>query len=243
MAKTKEEIREYHREYLKKNKARLRAKRLEWEASNAEHKREYDKEYRASRKEQIAEYNKKYREENKEVILAKSKEKWERNGEKYREQKRQYRKENKERISEERRKHRKEHPEVYKARYQKSKDESMARCKEYQKRRKSIDPLYAFKEKVRSNINQILMRKGVKKNCRTYQILGCSLEEFTAYIEEQFMNMYGVSMFDIDEPLELHHRIPIHTAKSEEEVLRLNHHSNLVLLTKIDHRNLHKEMS
>lgn len=241
MAKTKEETREYNREYRKKNKAKLRAKRLEWEAANAESRTAYNKEYNANRKEQTAEYNKRYREENKEVILAKSKEKWKKNREKHRARSKQYREANKEELARKRREDRINNPEKYKAHYRKNRVKLVKACARYRKAREARDPLFAFKEKVRGNIKQVLARKGVKKNCRTYQILGCSMEEFTAYIDAQFQDMYGVSMFDMNEPLELHHRIPMHTAASEEDVIRLNHYSNLVLLTKTDHRNLHKE--
>jgi hypothetical protein len=241
VAKTKEEIRDYFREYRKKNKAKLRAKRLEWEAANVESKREYDKEHNASRKEQIAEYNKQYREDNRELLLAKNKEKWKKNGDKYKAKNKLYREANKEMLAKRCKDRREANPEKVKEYYQKNRGRLVKVCVQYRKNRLIKDPLFAFKERVRGLMKQVFKRTGYKKSCRTYQILGCSYEEFLQSMRDKFLEVYSKELPDNLQGLEIHHIIPICNAKTEEDITKLNHHSNLVVLTKEDHKHIHNK--
>jgi hypothetical protein len=241
MTKTKEEIRQYFREYRKNNKAKLRAKRLEWEAANVESKREYDKEYKASRKEQVAEYNKQYREANREVLLVKNKEKWKKNGDKYKTKNKLYREANKEMLAKRRKECREATPEKVKEYYQKNKARLGRACGAYQKRRKSVDLLFAFTQRVRCLVKQIFKRTGTKKSCRTYQILGCSYEEFLQHIQLRFQEVYSKDMTYSLQGLDIHHIVPMCKAKTEDDIIRLNHYSNLIVLTEEDHKHIHNK--
>ena len=65
----------------------------------------------------------------------------------------------------------------------------------------------------------------MKKTNKAEEILGCTFEEFNLYIEKQFddkmnWNNYG-SYWNID------HKKPISLAISEEEIIALNHYTNL----------------
>jgi hypothetical protein len=72
---------------------------------------------------------------------------------------------------------------------------------------------------------------GYSKKSRTYEILGCSYEEFKTYIEVQFQ--YGMSWENYGS-WEYDHIIPISSANTEDEIILLNHHTNFQPLWKLD---------
>jgi hypothetical protein len=83
----------------------------------------------------------------------------------------------------------------------------------------------------RNLISNSLKRKGYSKKSRTYEILGCTYEEFKLYIEKQFtkgMNWENKGQWHFD------HIYPISLAKDEEELIRLNHYTNFQPLWAID---------
>ena len=111
---------------------------------------------------------------------------------------------------------------------------------------KKIDPLHKFKGNVRCLIRTSYKKKGYKKNSRTEQILGCSYEDFKTYIESKFdywmtfdnHGMYNGSLlygWDID------HIIPLSTAKTEEDIIRLNHYLNLQPLCSYTNRHVKRD--
>lgn len=86
------------------------------------------------------------------------------------------------------------------------------------------DPIKRLKSNMRSLINFSLRKGGYTKKSRTHEILGCTWEEFAAHIEKQFlpgMTWENRNLWHID------HIVPIATAKTEAEVLALNHFTNL----------------
>jgi hypothetical protein len=69
--------------------------------------------------------------------------------------------------------------------------------------------------------------------------LGCDIQFFKNYIEEMFIDdmsweNYG-KVWDID------HKIPLASATTEEEVLRLNHYTNLQPLDSYINRNVKRD--
>ena len=93
-------------------------------------------------------------------------------------------------------------------------------------RRRKTDPLYAFKHKVCSTINKNLKRNGYTKRSKSLEILGCSWSEFYKHIESQFtegMNWNNRGFYG----WHLDHIIPLASAKTEEDIIRLNHYTNL----------------
>ena len=75
----------------------------------------------------------------------------------------------------------------------------------------------------------------IKKKSRTYEILGCSFIDFRIYLESKFeswMNWqnYGNPKDGLIEPnktWDIDHNIPLSSATNEEELLKLNHYTNL----------------
>lgn len=76
-----------------------------------------------------------------------------------------------------------------------------------------------------------LKRKGYCKTSSTMEIIGCDFETFKAHIESKFkegMSWENRSEWHID------HHIPLSSAKTKEEVIKLGHYTNLNPLWSID---------
>ncbi len=84
-------------------------------------------------------------------------------------------------------------------------------------------------------IQQSFLRKAFSKTSRTFEILGCTWEDFKVHLEN---NDYGFTIYQ--KGLDLDHIIPISSAKTKEEVYLLNHWSNFQLLPSEYNRNIKK---
>ena len=87
------------------------------------------------------------------------------------------------------------------------------------------DPIFKFKGSVRSLIRHSFKRNGFKKNSRTFNIIGCSFEEFHSHIINQFkpgmtIENHGI-LWHID------HIKPLSLATTYDEIIQLNHYTNL----------------
>ncbi len=106
--------------------------------------------------------------------------------------------------------------------YKKNKEKISNYHKEYRKIRWNNDPFYIFKKKTRGLLSGRRVNKMGKK---TNEILGCSYEFFYKYIESQFDN--NMTWENRGEYWVIDHYIPLASANSDEEVLKLFHYSNL----------------
>ncbi len=116
--------------------------------------------------------------------------------------------------------------------YEKNKEEIVKKNYEYCKKRKSNDPLYKLSRGIRSLILISFKSNFTTKSKKTIEILGCSFEEFKLHLESQFddkMNWNNQGTY-----WHLDHIIPISSAKTEEDVYRLNHYTNFQPLFWID---------
>ncbi len=103
---------------------------------------------------------------------------------------------------------------------------------EYQKNKKKIDNLFRLKCSVRSLISNAIHRNGYKKTSKSSNIIGCSYDKLKEHLESKFENWmswrnYGLYNGELDYGWDIDHIIPVSTAKSEEEVMKLNHYTNL----------------
>ena len=110
----------------------------------------------------------------------------------------------------------------YKVRQKKWKDNNPEYYKKYRKEYYSL-PINKFKDGVRCCIKSSMRKRGYTKNSRTFDILGCDYETFVAHISKQFKK--GMTLDNHGE-WHLDHIIPISTAQTEEEVIKLNHYTN-----------------
>jgi hypothetical protein len=190
--------------------------------------KECKKKYREDNKEMLKETYKNYRDNNKEKI----KNYVINNSEKIKEYQKEYRKNNKETNSI----NQKEwyYNNINKARkvrreYQKNNKEK--RNKKIKKRRLE-DNKFRLVSIIRTLISNSFIRNGFSKNSKTFQILGCSFEEFKLHLESKFepwMNWENQGLYngDFNYGWDIDHMIPSSTAKCKDDIIILNHFTNL----------------
>lgn len=98
--------------------------------------------------------------------------------------------------------------------------------------RRKTDPLYALRNNISRRIREHLT-KGYKSQS-TINIIGCSIQELKLYLENKFTD--GMSWSNYGK-WQLDHIIPISSARTNEEVYQLNHHTNFQPLWKEDNLN------
>jgi len=107
---------------------------------------------------------------------------------------------------------------------------------EYKRSKLASDPVYKLSENIRRAIAHSFTNGGYKKTSRTYEILGCSFKTFLEHLNNNsYRFSYEDDGFDID------HIIPISSANSKEELLSLNHYSNLQLLPSYYNRQIKRD--
>ena len=141
-----------------------------------------------------------------------------------RENSKKYYKKNKEKILQYKKEYSILHPYKYKYNANKSKKDY-----EYKKIRREKDYLYKFKEQCRMVIYNSFKRNGHTKKEHTNEIIGMTLNELFNYLLQTYKNNYGYEWNRI-EKVHIDHIIPLSTAKTEEEVIKLCHYTNLQLL-------------
>ena len=188
----------------------------------------YKRKHREQNKEILKEKASKYYENNKESIKERVAEHYENNKEQKLEYQKEYAEKNKEKISK------------YKKEHSKKNKENITKYKsDYQRNRRLTDPVFKLNYSVGRLIRNSLRCKGLSKNKKSKDILGCDIEFFKSYLEERFTDdmtweNYGI-VWDID------HKIPLATADTEDKVLELNHYTNLQPLDSYINRNVKKD--
>lgn len=102
----------------------------------------------------------------------------------------------------------------------------------YFKNKLNNDPLYKLTHYIRCMINTHFKKVGFIKNNNSFEILGCSFEEFKKYIENKFEDWMtwenrGLYNGELNYGWDIDHIIPISSTETEEDVIRLNHYTNL----------------
>lgn len=210
-------------------------------------KKEYNKMYREKMKEKLKEYNKQWREKNKDYVKEKEKERnqsehrkiWKKNyveehRENYNNYQKNWRKNNAERYSE-----------IEKNRYINNLEKRKEVSRKSYKKRRMNDPIFKMSENVRRMINLSIQKKGYTKKSRAYEILGCTYDEFKTHIESQFepwMNWdnYGKFNGEFNYGWDIDHIIPRSEIKTEDDIIKLNHFTNLKPLCSKYNRHIKK---
>lgn len=156
---------------------------------------------------------------------------------------------NKEKVKTKQTKYKNNNPEKLKKTRQKyydnNKKEMIKKASERIKKRKQNDPIFKFKYNVRKSITTSLHERKFSKKNNSETILGCTFEEFKAYIESKFeywmsWDNYGKYNGELNYGWDLDHIIPLSSAKTEEDVIRLNHFKNLQPLCSKVNRDIKK---
>jgi len=192
-------------------KEKRRLYEIEYRNKNAEKKKELNKlYYEATKKKRKKEYD-----ENKEQIIKQNKKYREENKVKIKEQRKIYRKENKEQLN------------------------------EYFKEKRKNDPLFKLSCNLRSNISTSIKRLNKNKQSKTELILGCSFAEFKTYLENQFESWmtwdnYGLYNSTPNYGWDIDHIIAQSNALTYDELIKLNHYTNLKPLCSYINRDVKK---
>lgn len=99
-------------------------------------------------------------------------------------------------------------------------------------RNRRKDPMIAYKERIGASIRKALRKQHLNKETRTAKIVGCSYNELFEYLKHTAVVNYG--KYDSSIKYEIDHIIPLSSAKTLEDVEKLNHYTNLQLLTHED---------
>jgi hypothetical protein len=116
--------------------------------------------------------------------------------------------------------------------YSKNKERKIEYQNNYFKNRIKTDILYKIKYNIRGLISVSLRNEGYKKKSKTNIILGCGYLEFKTYIESKFESWmtwenHGLYNGELDYGWDIDHIVPISKATTEEELIKLNHYTNL----------------
>lgn len=93
------------------------------------------------------------------------------------------------------------------------------------------DDLFSIKERLKSRTCYIFKKNGYKKNTKTEILLGISYIEIVKYLENLFLeNMSWENKYK----WHIDHIIPLDSAKTEDELIKLCHYTNLQPLWAVD---------
>ena len=188
------------KEYNLKNTDKTKVYDQKYKGLNKDRHKDYDKQYYLSNKPEILEYQKLYKINHKEEID-------------------QYNIETREKHIEYIRNWRLLNPKYH---------------QKYKSKRKQHDPVFRLYDNIGCSIRNSFkncINGKFSKSKRTQDILGCSLYEFYQFIEskqEEWMNSdnYGLYNGEFNYGWDLDHIIPLSSAKTEEDIYKLNHYTN-----------------
>jgi hypothetical protein len=214
--KNKESVNKRRKDYYQKNKDKENLKSKLYYENNKSDIIENQKQYNEINKEKIKEYHKEYAKSEKVKI---------------------YKTNNKDRL--------KAYDREYRSRPDVKKRVSK-RTTELRRKRSLEDPIYYLTISIRSSISNNFRVNGFKKSNKTEEILGCTFEEFKIYLESKFepwMNWANKGLYngEFNFGWDIDHIIPISTSKSLEDVVSLNHYTNLQPLCSKINREIKRE--
>jgi hypothetical protein len=136
----------------------------------------------------------------------------------------QYRKNNKDKIALYKEKN-KERIALVSLQYRKNNKEKLRiKNRIYKNKRKQESVIHRLAHSIQTRIGQTFKAKKFRKSSSTKEILGCDIEFFKLHIEKQF---YGSMSWENRSEWAIDHIIPISCAITIDDVIRLNHFTNL----------------
>jgi hypothetical protein len=185
---------------------------------NPDKKKISDKKNYIEKREQKLAQKKEYYLRKKEEILAKRK---------------QYHLTNKEIINQRSREYRENHLDEVKSKVRDYHRKHAKRLSAQKAERIKSDPLNLFKERVRLTVKNGFMRLRQNKSIRTNQIIGADWETVRDHIVSQFKDGMTWEAFVAGE-IHIDHIKPLASATCEEDIISLNHYTNLQPLWCLD---------
>ncbi len=179
------------------------------------------------------EYLKAYYQAKKDKIKAQSKASAENNKDKVKEYQKEYgktyRELNKDNMVKYQKEYQKEYGKVY---YELNKDKKREYYKVWQKNKLKTDPIYKMSVMIRNSILRTLKSNNLTKPSTTELILGCSFEKFKLYLESKFepwmnWNNHGLYNGELNYGWDIDHIIPSSSGLNCDDIIKLNHYTNL----------------
>ena len=229
--KCKECTKDYVKKYREENLDLVKERVNKYRENNKEKSKEYSKLWREENKEYKKEKDKEYREgPNREMILKNKREYYLKNKERFQISSKKWREENKE--------YKKEKDKEY------NKNNKVKRNERHYKRYNN-DPIYCISHIIRGLIQKSFINNKYNKDSKTQEILGCSFEEFKLYLESKFepwmtWENRGLYNGELNYGWDIDHIIPLASAETEEDIIILNHYTNLQPLCSYTNRYIKK---
>lgn len=190
--------------------------------------------YRNKCKDCFTQQTKKYYSENREIIISKTREDKLNNKDKYMDYMNNYQMLNKDKLSEYRKNWENNNKEKVKDKYKRFIDS------------KKDDGKYKLVRSLRSLVYNSIKSRGFVKNERSEYIIGLDFNNFKSYIESKFESWmtwenYGRYNGELNYGWDIDHIIPISSAITEEEVIKLNYYTNLQPLCSYTNRYIKRD--
>lgn len=208
----KEKVKDRRKEFYNENKDIILEKAKKYHIRNKDIRNKKNREYTENNKEKIKESRKEYYLSNRDEILEKAKLKYK-----------------EEDISDEKREEKNERNRL---RYSKNKTEINKKRKETHHERIKYDIVYRLSINVKTSIRESLKSSGYRKCKKSEEILGITINEFKIYLESKFESWMtwenrGLYNGELNYGWDIDHKIPLASAKTEYELLKLCHYTNL----------------
>jgi hypothetical protein len=113
---------------------------------------------------------------------------------------------------------------VYKRYYENNKEGIKAKHLVYKLKRYKEDALHCTEQRLRSRLRAVTRRLNGVKTSRFTDILGCSIEKLKIHLEDQFLP--GMTWGNRDK-WHIDHITPLSSGKTQEDLQRLCHYTNL----------------
>ena len=118
--------------------------------------------------------------------------------------------------------------------------------RDYHRNRRKNEPLYKLTCNLRILIGNSIKRKGYSKKTKTAKVLDCTWKEFKQHLESQFepwmsWDNYGLYNGELNYGWDIDHIIPSSSATTKEELIKLNHYTNLQPLCSKVNRDIKKD--
>ncbi len=151
----------------------------------------------------------------------------ERNKERIRERSKEWYRNNKERKLASNKAWKQANKEYYSTKQSEYAKENREKIVERKRIARNKDPLVMLRYRVRSRLKNALLYAGVSKDTKTFKTIGCTPDFLKEYLEGKFLE--GMSWENRGE-WHIDHIVPLASATSTEELLRLCHYTNLQVL-------------
>jgi hypothetical protein len=117
-----------------------------------------------------------------------------------------------------------------------NKEKVRTQRRKYERNRLKEDPVYRFKHQTRNFINQTFLRLHTEKfEKKNKELTGLTNDELAVYLLKTFKDNYGYD-WDFKESVDIDHIVPLSSAKTLDEAIKLFHYTNLQLLKRKDNQ-------